>query len=210
LDSHGKRFFLDPVLVAEEFLMVAWERQDNAVGQLQAVLAAQAVDLVNQVANAAFERELGVERQVERDRQAVLAGYCPAFLAAALDEDFVRAELVAVHAEAAAVELFDLAGLERPADGAELLAELRPEHRQVRLHAQLARVDLPELDLLDAQLLGDLVHMGGHAVGALHDEATQRLPELDPRLRARLPAELDDPPHRANFVEQRLVGLGDV
>ena len=42
-------------------------------------------------------------------------------------------------------ELLELARLQRGADGAELLAELRPEHGQVRLHAQL-RIDVAELD----------------------------------------------------------------
>ena len=72
--------------------------------------------------------------------------------------------------EAAAVELLEVAGGERGADGAELLAELRPEHRQVRLHVQLRRVDLAELDVLDAELLA---HLPGVALGerrALDDE----------------------------------------
>ena len=50
-------------------------------------------------------------------------------------------------------ELLELAGRERRPHGAELLAEPRPEHRQVRLHVQLRRLDRAELDLLDAQLV---------------------------------------------------------
>src|SRR5207249_12084743 len=94
-----------------------------------------------------------------------LAGDRPAFLAAALDDHLVRAELVPVDAEAAAVELLEAPGLERGANGGELLAELRAEDRQVRLHAQLARVDGAELDVLDAQLLCDLAGMRRGQIG---------------------------------------------
>ena len=55
-----------------------------------------AVHLVDQVARTALELELGVEREVERDGQAVLARDRPAFLAVPLDEHLVGAELVAV------------------------------------------------------------------------------------------------------------------
>src|SRR5205823_11719207 len=120
----------------------------------------------------------------------------PAFLAASLDEDLIRLEISPVHAEAAAFELFELTGLERGADGPELLAELRAEHGQVRLHAQLARVDDAELDVLDADLLGNLVRVRRHTVRALDDEAAQRLAELDARQRAGLATELD---HAANL-----------
>ena len=47
----------------------------------------------------------------------------------------------------------------RGANRAELLAELRPEHREIRLHAKLGRVHRSELDLLDAELLRDLVRV---------------------------------------------------
>src|SRR5207249_5717173 len=120
-----------------------------------------------------------------------LAGDRPAFLAAALDDHLVRAELVPVDAEAAAVELFEASGLERGTNGGEFLAELRAEDRQVRLHAQLARVDGAELDVLDAQLLCDLARVRRGRVGALDDQAPQRLAELDPRLGASMTAELD-------------------
>src|SRR6266516_3037916 len=124
--------------------------------KLGAVLLPKPVDLVDQVAHPALELELGIERQVERDGEPVLTGDGPALLAAPLDDHLVRAELVPVDPEAAVVELFEASGLERGTNGGELLAELRAEDRQVRLHAQLARVDLAELDFLDAQLLCDL------------------------------------------------------
>ncbi len=73
------------------------------------------------------------------------AGDRPAVAAAALDDHLVRLEVVAGGAEPAAAELLELARLERLLHGAEVLPELRPEHRQVRLHAQLG-VDLVERD----------------------------------------------------------------
>src|SRR5438093_6694042 len=104
-------------------------------------------------------------------------------------------ELVSVDSEGAVLELFEPPGLERRADRAELLPELRPQHRQVRLHSQLARVDLSELDVLDAQLFRDLARVKSDGVGALDDESPQRLAQLDPGLRAGLAAELDHPAH---------------
>ena len=74
-----------------------------------------------------------------------------------------------VDAEATTFELLEVAGLEGRADRPQLLAELRPQHRQIRLHPQLARVDRAELDVLHAQLLRDLACVRGDPVGALHD-----------------------------------------
>ena len=89
-------------------------------------------------------------------------------------------------------------------------AELRPEQRQVRLDAQLGGLDLAELDLLDAQLVGDLVGVRRRARRAGDDQPAQRLAELQPRARARLAAELDDRAHLGDLGEQRPVGLGDL
>src|SRR4051812_1315510 len=210
LDADRERLFLDPVLVAQELLLVTRERQDDAVGELEPLLAAEAVDLVDQVADAALELELRVQGQVERDGEAVLARDGPAFLAAALDEHFLRRQLVAVDTEAPFAELLELPRLERGPDRAELLSELRAQHREVRLHSQLARVDLAELDTLHAQLLGDLGGVVGDGIGALDDETAQRLTELDPRLRARLAAELDHTADLGHLGEQRLVGLREL
>ena len=146
------------------------ERQRDAVGQLEPGVLAHRVDPVDQLVDAALERQLVVDRGVERDGDAVVAGDRPALLAGPLDEHLVRAELVPGGAEAAAAELLELARLERGPHRAELLAELRPEHGQVRLDAQL-RVDVPELDLLHAQLLGDLVGVRGGERRALDDDA---------------------------------------
>ena len=52
--------------------------------------------------------------------------------------------------EAAAVELVELAACERLAHVTQCCAELRAEQRQVRLYAELARLDVAELDLLHA------------------------------------------------------------
>ena len=114
---------------------------------------------MDEVVRVAFEEQLVVEREVERDRDAVAGRDRPALLAAALDEHLVRLELVAEDAEAPTLELLELAGRERGANGAELLAELRPERRQVRLDVELDRLDLAELDLLDAELVGDLLEV---------------------------------------------------
>ena len=71
------------------------------------------------------------------------------------------------------VELLELARGERGPDRAELLAELRAEHRQVRLHVQLGRLDVAELDLLHAQLVAQLVRVTRGERRALDDEPTQ-------------------------------------
>ena len=117
-------------------------------------------------------------RGVERDGDARVAGDGPAVLAGPLDEHLVRLELVAGGAKAAALELLERARLQRGAHRAELLAELRPEHRQVRLDAQLG-IDRAELDLLHAQLLGDLVGVRGGERRALDDDPAQRLAQLE-------------------------------
>ena len=88
---------------------------------------------MDRLACPALELELRIERQVERDRQAVLARDRPAFLASALDDHLLGRELMAVDSQAPAVELLELTGLELRAQGTELLAQLRPEQGQVRL-----------------------------------------------------------------------------
>ena len=159
-----------------------------------------------EVEDAALELELGVERRVERDRDAVLGRDRPALAADPLDEHLVRLELVAGRRGSGRRR----APRTRPPASAartlaELLAELRAEHGQVRLHAQLGRLDVAELDLLHAQLVGDLVRVRRAAPAPRDDEPPQRLAQLQPRGRARPPAELDDPPHLGHLGEQRLV-----
>ena len=101
---------------------------------------------MDEVVRVALEEQLVVEREVERDRDTVARRDRPALLAAALDEHLVGLELVAEDTEAPAVELLELAGRERGTNGAELLAELRPERGQVRLHVELDGFDVAELD----------------------------------------------------------------
>src|SRR5947199_364524 len=74
-----------------------------------------------------------------------------------LDEHLVRFEDVTVDLEAPAVELLEVAARESLSHFAQRGAETRAEGREVRLHLQLGRLDLPELDVLDAQLVGDLI-----------------------------------------------------
>ena len=112
----------------------------------------------------ALEEQLVVERRVERDRHAVLARDRPALAADTLDEHLVRARARARRPRSARPSSSSNSpALQLLAHVAQRRAELGPEHRQVRLHAQLGRLDLAEVDLLDAQLLGDLV---GVALGA--------------------------------------------
>ena len=137
--------------------------EDDPVGQLEAALLAQRVDGVDELVRLALEQELVVEPEVERDRDAVARGDRPALAAAALYEHLVRVELMSRDLEAAVGQLLEVARRERLAHGAELLAELRAELRQVRLHPELDRLDGPELDLLHPQLVGDLVDMAVEA-----------------------------------------------
>src|SRR5262249_5848472 len=60
----GERFLLDPVLVAQQLALRRRERDPDPVGQLEALLLAHGVDLVDQVENESFELELRVEDRV--------------------------------------------------------------------------------------------------------------------------------------------------
>src|SRR5581483_7841626 len=104
-----------------------------------------------------------------RDREALAAE--------ALDEHLVRAELVAGGAEAPARKLLEVARLQRLLNGRQLLAEPRPEHGEIRLHAQLG-FDGAQLDLLDVDLVRDLVGMARRRT--LDDEPAQRLAQRQP------------------------------
>ena len=157
---------------------------------------------MDEVVDATRADELVVELEVERDGEAVRGRDRPAVLAVALDEHLVAREVVAGDADAAVRELLEVARLERGAHRAQLLPELRPEQRQVRLHAQLARLDVPEGDVAHAELVRDLVRVALRARRALDDERAQRLPELQPRGRARLPSELDHAAELRDLGEQ--------
>ena len=109
-------------------------------------------------------------------------------------------------AEAAAVELLELARGERRPDRAELLAEPRAEHRQVRLHAQLGGLDVAEHDLLHPQLLAISSAWPSASGAPSTTRRPQRLAELQLAAGARLAAELDDAAHLGDLGEQRLVG----
>ena len=135
---------------------------------------------MDEVEHPALELELGVERGVERHGDSVVGRDRPALEPSPLHEHLVRVELMTGDAEAAASELLELPRLERSSHRAELLAELRAEHGQVRLHASSVDVDVAELDVLDAQLLRDLVHVRVASVVPLHDDPPQRLAMLEP------------------------------
>ena len=76
----------------------------------------------------------------------------------------------------------------------------------MRLHVQLGRVDVAELDLLDPQLLAQLLRVALGERRALDDEAPQRLAELQLGGRAGLMAEPDDAPQLGDLVQERLIG----
>ena len=167
------------------------DREPYAVGQLEPGLLAQRVHAVDEVVDATRADELVVEMEVERNGDAVRGRDRPAVLAVALDEHLLAREVVAGDANAAVLELLEVARLERGPHRAQLLPELRAEQRKVRLDTELARLDVPEGDLAHAELVRDLVRVALRARCALDDERAQRLPELQPRGRARLPSELD-------------------
>ncbi len=176
-----------------------------AVGQLEPGVLAHRVDAVDELVDPALERQLVVDRGLERHRDPVGPGNRPALLAGPLDEHLVRAELVPGRPEPAAAEILEVSRLERGPHRAELLAELRPEHGKVRLDAQLG-VDVPELDLLHPQLLRDLVGVGGGERRAFDDDPAQRLAQLQSGRRARLVAERDDGSQLRDLGEQARVG----
>ena len=123
-----------------------------------------------------------------------------------LDEHLVAREFVTRDADAAVVQLLEVAGLERRAHCTELPAELRPEQRQIRLHAKLARLDVPEGDLANAKLVGDLAGVALGERRALDDERAKRLPELHARSRTRLAPELDDTAQLGDLRERAGIG----
>src|SRR5215212_3833594 len=113
LDLNGQRLLLDPVLVLQQPFLRSRQRDPDPVGQLEALFLAHRVDLVDQVEHERLELELRVERRLERNRDAVVTCDGPAFLAALLDEDLLRPELVLADSEAAAVELIEFAARQR-------------------------------------------------------------------------------------------------
>ena len=113
----------------EEVALRGRQRDPDPVGQLEALLLAHRVDLVDQVEDARLELELWVEPSVERDRHAVGARHGPALLAGSLDEHLVGGELVLADSEVAAVKLIELAAGKRLAHVAQCRPEFRAEQR---------------------------------------------------------------------------------
>ena len=133
---------------------------------------------MDQLVDAALERQLVVDGRIDRDGHARVTGDGPTVLPGAFDEHLLRRQLMAGDPEPPTFELLEVARLKRCPNDTELLAELRPERRQVRLHAQL-RVDVPELDLLDTELVGDLVGVCRGKRRTLDDDPSQRLAQLE-------------------------------
>src|SRR5262249_17312974 len=147
LDTDGERLLCDVIWEAKQLLV--GDPEPDAVGDLEPALLPQQLDVADQVVAARLESELVVEADVERDGDGAVRRDRPALFADPLDEHLLRLEHVAVHLEPSVLELLEPALRERRPDLRERRAELRPEHTQVRLHAQLRRLDLPEQDLLD-------------------------------------------------------------
>src|SRR4029453_15544414 len=127
--------------------------QPYPVRQLEAGLLAHRIHGVDQVVDPPAAHEVFVEVEVERDRDTVGRRHGPAVLAIALDEHFVARELVTRNANAPARELVEPPRFERRPNSTELPPELRAEYGEVRLDAELARLDLREQDLPDAKLV---------------------------------------------------------
>src|SRR5579884_588066 len=208
LDVNREDFALDPLSVGlDEGARLLRKREHDPVGELEALLLAERVHAIDELVRLALEHELVVEAEIERDRDAVARGNRPPLAPSALDEYLVGLELAPGDAEPTLRQLLELARRERLADGSELLAELRAELGQVRLHAQLDRLDGAELDVLDTQLVCDLFDVPVER-RSLDHEPSQRLPQLDPRAGTRLPPQLHDPAHIRDLVEQPAIRLG--
>ena len=86
-----------PMSALAERLICDASNVTGIVDRLEARVLAHAVHAVDQLPGTALELELGVERELERNREAVVACDRPALLAAPLDQHFLGRELVAVH-----------------------------------------------------------------------------------------------------------------
>src|SRR5262249_3456229 len=157
-------FARDPVAVTfTKLALRLGHGEHDPVRQLEAALLAERIDEMDELVRLPLEHELVVEAEVERNRDPVAGGDRPALAPTAPAEDLVRLELPSGHPDASARQLLELARGERLTHRPELTAELRPEHRQVRLDPQLDRLDRPEFDVLDAQLVRDLFLMAVEA-----------------------------------------------
>src|SRR5712691_5621528 len=206
-DLRRQDFVLDAILVLEQVGVGLWQDDSNPVRELKPCFLAHRVQPMDQFVHAALPAKLVVELRRDRDGQRVVFGERPSFTRTALDEHLVGRELAPVHSNPTACELLELAGLQRCADRAQLLTELRPEHREIRFHAELDRLDRTELDFLDAELLRDLAGVALRRAGALLDEPTEWLAQLEPRVAASLTAELDDAAHLRDLGEQTIIRL---
>ena len=140
-------------------------------------------------------REVVVERRVERDGDAVLGRDRPALLARCARRAPRRAPSSSpATRKPPSPSSSKSPACERLAHGAELLAEPRSEHGQVRLAPGAPASTGVEVDVLHPQLVARSRPRGSGERRALDDEPPQRLAELDawpspaPGGRARRPA----------------------
>ena len=166
------------------------ERQRDAVGELEAGLLAQRVDVVDQLVDAALARELVVERGVERDRDAVLGRDRPALLARRARRAPRRARARARRRGSARRRA---PRTRRPASAARTAPSSFPSFGPSTGRFGLTRSSAstcPKLDLLHAQLVGDLVGVRrGAARRPRRRAARSGWRSLTPDGRARLVAE---------------------
>ena len=160
---------------------------------------------MDEVVDTALALELVVQARVEGDGDPVGRGDGPALLAGSLDEHLVCAELVPCRAEPAVGKLLEVSGCERLAHRGELFPELRPEEPRFGFTFSSLASTVPNDTSLDPQLFADLAGMRLGERGSFHHERAERLAQVHAGSRARLPAELDDAPHRRDLLEEARV-----
>ena len=177
-------------------------RERDPIGQLEAALLAQRVDVVDELVRLALEHELVVETEVERDRHAVARRDRPALAPASLDEHLVRRELVPA----------------RPGIGRQAAPRTRRPRAPRAPRRAPCRASGPSFGRFGFTLSSTAstgpsstsftrsssATSSTMAVEArpLDDEPAQRLPQLDARAGARLSAELDHAPHGRDLVQE--------
>ena len=156
-----ERLGLDPLgVVVERSASARRDVEPDPVRHVQPSLLAQHVDRVDQLEDAALAHQLVIEVECRARRRRLRPRRSPSLAPSARSTNqLVRPEqLVPGDAIATTVQLLHVPGLERVPHLRQPGAELRAQHAQVRLVAELGRPGPGrELDLLDPQLVRDLV-----------------------------------------------------
>ena len=149
-DLDGKTSSLIQSSCVEEVRGRLRERDHDPVGQLEPASLRFAFSSWIRSSTRFSTTSSWIERRVERDREPVAVRDRPALACPTCSTSTSSAERSWPTARKPPFDSHEVARVERRAHRAELLAELRPEHREVRLDAELCRLDLAELDLLHA------------------------------------------------------------